>query len=325
MVLYKGNNTYKGKPLFRGAIMDSGSIVPADRVDGKKGQAVYDGVVKTAGCAAASDTLACLRALPYTQFLNAVNSAPGIVSYSSVALSYLPRPDGTVLTDSPEVLVLNGQYAAVPMIIGDQEDEGTIFALFQPNITTNDQVIDYLSAYFFNDATKAQLQALTDTYPQDLGVSGSPFRTGLLNNLYPQYKRLAAMLGDLVFTLTRRGFLALAGTANPSVPAWSYLSSYDYGTPSLGTFHASDILQVFYGIAPNYAGTSIRTYYYNFLYNQDPNVGPGSSPTWPQWKDTGKGHNLAWFNSPLAQSVLADDFRNDSYTYIVNHIGSFHI
>jgi carboxylesterase type B len=44
MALYDGNNTYKGKPLFRGGIMNSGSIVPADPVDCPKGQAVYDTV-----------------------------------------------------------------------------------------------------------------------------------------------------------------------------------------------------------------------------------------------------------------------------------------
>lgn len=68
--------------------MDSGSIVPADPVDCPKGQVVYDTVVETAGCSAASDTLECLRALPYEQFLNAANAVPGFIGYQSVALSY---------------------------------------------------------------------------------------------------------------------------------------------------------------------------------------------------------------------------------------------
>lgn len=210
------------------------------------------------------------------------------------------------------------------MIIGDQEDEGTIFALFQSNITTNDEVLDYLATFYFNDATTDQIEGLLDTYPQDLGISGSPFRTGLLNELYPQYKRLAAILGDLVFTLTRRGFLNLAEAANPDVPSWSYLSSYDYGTADLGTFHGSDLLQVFYGIYDDYASNSIRTYYYNFLYNLDPNEGYGSYPDWPEWTDTGSGNQLAWF-SAISQTLLADDFRNDSYAYIVDNIAAFHI
>src|SRR5690606_12518013 len=97
MALYDGDNTYNGKPLFRGAIMNSGSIVPAAPVDCPKGQAVYDQVVAKAGCAGASDTLACLRELPYDKFLEAANSVPAILSYHSVALSYLPRPDGKVI------------------------------------------------------------------------------------------------------------------------------------------------------------------------------------------------------------------------------------
>jgi carboxylesterase type B len=37
MVLYDGDHTYKNKPLFRGAIMNSGSVIPADPVDCPKG------------------------------------------------------------------------------------------------------------------------------------------------------------------------------------------------------------------------------------------------------------------------------------------------
>lgn len=44
MALYDGDNTYKGKPLFRAGIMNSGSIVPAERVDSAKAQAIYNEV-----------------------------------------------------------------------------------------------------------------------------------------------------------------------------------------------------------------------------------------------------------------------------------------
>lgn len=44
MALFDGDNTYKGKPLFRAGIMNSGTVVPADPVDGAKGQAIYDQV-----------------------------------------------------------------------------------------------------------------------------------------------------------------------------------------------------------------------------------------------------------------------------------------
>jgi carboxylesterase type B len=319
MALYDGDITYKGQPLFRGAIMDSGSIVPADPVDCPKGQGVYDTVVETAGCSGSASTLDCLRGLDYETFLNAANSVPGILSYSSVALSYLPRPDGIALTASPDVLVTAGKYAAVPFIIGDQEDEGTIFALFQSNITTTAEIVTYLSTYFFHDATQAQVEALVATYPDDI-TDGSPFGTLIFNELYPQYKRLAAILGDLVFTLTRRAFLTVANDVNPSVPFWSYLGSYDYGTPFLGTFHGSDILQVFYGILPNYASAAIHTYYFSFVYNLDPNVG-NDYMNWPQWSE---GQELMQFYA-TGGDLLADDFRSDSYDWIAANVASLHI
>ena len=300
--------------------MDSGSVVPTDPVDGAKGQAVYDQVVKSAGCSSASDTLACLRALPYTQYLNAANSVPGILSYQSVALSYLPRPDGTTLTASPEVLAQQGKYAAVPFIIGDQQDEGTIFALFQSNITTTSQLVEYFADLFFKDATLAQIQQLVNLYPEDPSA-GSPFGTGLLNELYPQYKRLAAILGDLTFTLARRGFLSAANTAKPSVPSWSYLASYDYGTAFLGTFHASDILQVFNGIVPDYASASLRSYYYSFVYNLNPNTGSGYS-NWPQWNTN--GGTLMQVNASTS-GLIADNFRQDAYNFVIANEGSLHV
>ncbi|KAF3403644.1 putative secreted lipase [Penicillium rolfsii] len=320
MALYDGDHTYNGAPLFRAGIMNSGSIVPADPVDGVKGQAVYDNVVASAGCASASDTLACLRGLDYTTFLNAANSVPGILSYNSVALSYLPRPDGTVLTDSPEVLAANGRYASVPFIVGDQEDEGTIFALFQANISTTAQVVDYLQKIFFFDASREQLQELVATYP-DVTTDGSPFRTSIFNNWYPQYKRIAAILGDLTFTITRRAFLTLAQKAKPNVPFWSYLSSYDYGTPILGTFHGSDILQVFYGILPNYASQSIHSYYLSFVYDLNPNSRASSYMEWPQWSANQTLMNF--FNDHGA--LLADNFRQDTFEFISANVASFHI
>ncbi|KAK7413627.1 hypothetical protein QQX98_007490 [Neonectria punicea] len=321
MVLYGGDADYNGKPLFRGAIMNSGSVVPAGPVDGPKGQEIYDTVVKNAGCSAAADTLECLRDLDYEDFLEAANSVPGILSYNSLALSYLPRPDGKALLDSPEVLIKTGQYHAVPMINGDQEDEGTLFALFQPNLTTTSRLVSYLQEFFFDDATTAELTTFVDTYSTALSA-GSPFRTGILNEIFPGFKRRAAIFGDLVFTLTRRLFLQNAVDANPDVPSWSYLASYDYGTPLLGTLHGSDILQVIFGLVPNNAMRSIRTYYFNFLYNLDPNEGVTKYANWPEWKDS---KELMWFKSANANDILEDDFRTTSYNWIANNVDVLHI
>ncbi|POR34400.1 Carboxylic ester hydrolase [Tolypocladium paradoxum] len=312
MLLYGGNATYKGRPLFRGAIMNSGSVVPADPVDCPKGQAVYDAVVREAGCSGAPDTLSCLREKDYDTFLKAANSVPSILSYNSLALSYLPRPDGVVIPDSPDKLVESGRFYGVPSIMGDQEDEGTIFSIFQSNVTTTDAMADYLSSLFFHNAPRDKLKELVDIYEPAL-LQGSPFRTGFLNELYPGFKRMAAILGDLTFTLTRRVTLSMATRVKPDMPIWSYLASHNYGTPFVGTFHASDLLQVFYGILPNNAMRSCRTYYFNFLYNLDPNKGVGGYARWPQWKEN---MDLMWFRWGWQNDILKDDFRSGAAGWI---------
>lgn len=50
LAMYDGNNLYKSRPLFRAAIMNSGSVVPLDPVHGDKPQSVFDTVVDAAGC-----------------------------------------------------------------------------------------------------------------------------------------------------------------------------------------------------------------------------------------------------------------------------------
>lgn len=321
MLLFGGNITYKGENLFRGAIMDSGTAVPAEPVDGPKAQAVYDHVVSQAGCSGASNTLDCLRQLPYQTFYDATTSLPGILSYNSVNLAYLPRPDGKVLVDSPDVMAQNKQATPVPFIVGDQEDEGTLFSLFQNNVSSTDALTSYLSDLYFPQMDRSKIQELVETYPDDPSA-GSPFRTSIFNEFYPGFKRVAALLGDITFTLTRRLSLEIVSEQWPDVPSWSYLSSYDYGTPVLGTFHASDILQVFYGVLPNHAMTSARTYYLNFLYNLDPNQGVGGNANWPQWKQS---QQLMWFQSAFANSYLTDNFREDSANVLRKYIADFRI
>lgn len=245
---------------------------------------------------------------------------PGLLGYTTVALSYLPRPDGAVLTESPDKLGLSGRYAKVPFIVGDQEDEGTLFSLFTPNITTTEDITNYLQTYFFNQATKQQISSYVATY-QNTIEDGSPFRTGIFNNIYPQFKRMAAILGDMTFTLTRRVFLEAATAMNPTVPSWSYLATYDYGTPVLGTFHGSDLLQVFYGIYPNDAARTIRGYYFNFVYDLDPNKG-NQFGYWPQWS---QGKQLMQFGLNGRNSLLKDDFRQDSATFLAQNVESLKV
>lgn len=119
-----------------------------------------------------------------------------------------PRPDGDVLPDTTDVLSATGRYAKVPFIIGDQEDEGTLFSLTQTNLSTTDDVVTYMNDFYFPQSDRAIVQGYVNNYP-DSSAAGSPYGTGPFNDVYPQFKRVAALLGDQLFTLQRRRVLQL--------------------------------------------------------------------------------------------------------------------
>jgi len=101
----------------------------------------------------------------------------------------------------------------------------------------------YLSEFFFTDETEAQMDELLKVYPQNV-TRGSPYYTGTQNALTPEFKRLASILGDLVFQSPRRFFLNAVSDKQNS---WSYLSKRLKSLPVLGSVHASDLLNAYGG------------------------------------------------------------------------------
>ncbi|KAH0494266.1 hypothetical protein TgHK011_000892 [Trichoderma gracile] len=322
LVMYDGDATYNDKPLFRAAIMNSGSVTPVDPVDSAKGKAVYQRVIEVAKCDGNDDSLGCLRNLTDDEFAAAANSVPGLLSYEALALSYLPRPDGKVLTASPHVLAREGKFHAVPMIFGSQEDEGTLFSLAQfltREMGSTENITDYLSSLYFHNAEPSLVQEFVETYSERL-EDGSPYRRGdyVPPIAYAGKKRLASILGDIVFTLVRRWTLENVAANHPDVPVWSSLASYNWPLGPFGTQHGSDTA-VFFGREITYPPTlSGRSYYINFVHNLDPNVGLVAGVNWPKWTEN---NDLLWYNDKV-NLYLKDDFRSESYEFIKEHIDS---
>jgi hypothetical protein len=67
-------------------------------------------------------------------------------------------------------------------------------------------------------ATDAEVDQLLSVYPDDV-TQGSPFDTALNNTVTPEFKRLAALQGDLIFTGPRRFFLQQRANKQPT---WSF-------------------------------------------------------------------------------------------------------
>lgn len=103
-----------------------------------------------------------------------MQTLPNFFSYTSTAVPWYPRPDGTYLKDSPHRLLRSGKVANIPYIIGDMKDEGTLFSLMtQANVKTDSDFKRFLKEVFLEDATPAQINALAAQYPSD-PRKGSP-------------------------------------------------------------------------------------------------------------------------------------------------------
>ncbi|KAM0203195.1 hypothetical protein ACHAPA_009792 [Fusarium lateritium] len=317
--LYDGDNTYKGKALFRGAIMNSGTIVPLQPIDSSRAQNVFDTMAKQGGCARAKDKLDCLRKLSYDDFYSAGNYILNTGKKELPTLPYQPRPDGKTLTASPDDLAKQGNMAPVPFITGSQEDEGTLFVLGAKLSKTSD-LIRYLRNVYFTDTPKGKVEELVNLYPDDPSA-GAPFRTGGLNNIYPQFKRAAAIVGDASFSLTRRLLLDDVASVSPSTKTWSYLGIYDHLLPVLGTTHATDVLPLF-GFTRGFNQWSMQNYYISFVNDLDPNT--SKSPLLPEWPQWSKGKELMQFGA-LTNIIVKDNYRQSAYKFLSYNVADLRV
>lgn len=169
---------------------------------------------------------------------------------------------------------------------------------------------------------------LLELYPQDI-TQGSPFDTGILNVISPQFKRMAAVVGDLVFQAPRRFFLDNRASKQPT---WSYREPFSHcasrsdltyintcvavskrakGIPVLGALHASDLLNSFF------LGGELLDYVIRFTVNLDPNVGAGKGINWPKYDTTGR-NLLTFLDGLIPQTITKDTYRKEGFDYLTS-------
>lgn len=136
-------------------------------------------------------------------------------------------------------------------------------ALFQSNITTETALISYLQTIFFRNATTEEVAGLVATYPKNPDTLAG---VGASNSTYPEFKRLAAILGNWEFILMSR---LLLETFPADVPASSYSAAYGRGTPILGKYHTADVPHLFY--KTDDVSVAIQGLYISFVASLDPN------------------------------------------------------
>ncbi|KAJ7315348.1 sterol esterase [Mycena albidolilacea] len=254
------------------AFMLPGSPVNTGSV--REAQPYYDELVAANNCTGSKNALDCLRHIPLDAFKASVDKTPNLFSFSALQNVWHPRIDGDIMVYNPLVSVSKGLYAKIPIMTGDSDYEGT----------TNDEFLGYLRSKFvsqssFPKSAPAEVAELLTLYPED-PTHGSPFDTGLANEITPEFKRIAAFQGDFTFTGARRFFLEHASRTQS---AWSWLNFIN-------------------NLDPNDCTRGRTT----------------SGVFWPKWNDPSANGStsLLTLSDPSVVSITAENFRVDAIKYL---------
>ncbi|KAF9789755.1 Alpha/Beta hydrolase protein, partial [Thelephora terrestris] len=274
--------------------------------DSQNYQATYDQLVQFTGCASAPDTLECLRAAPYATLADAVNTTPSFLSLNGLDLTWAISIDGELIEKAVKQYINEGCYAMLPILGSQVDDEGT----------TDADLKAFLKAGLYLGATDAQVNSLADKYSQD-PAAGSPFNTRNRSALTPEFKRLAAIQGDLFFQSGRRSaFSKWAATQN----VWSFLWKRSKDSLYLRSVHGGELPEM-YGLTGDHLGTDAIV---NFVNHQDPNHPEGStaasllsSVAWPKYDLDSKKMFLFSDNGTEEYTTVPDTYRADAIAAII--------
>lgn len=116
--------------LFHRAALHSGGVrgrvrrLRESAADSPAAEAIGQELAARLGCDTAADPLAALRAKSAAELLQAADPMQGLFDAGT---RFLPVVDGSFLPEDPARLWAEGRAAAVPLLIGTCENEGSIF------------------------------------------------------------------------------------------------------------------------------------------------------------------------------------------------------
>ncbi|KAL0635255.1 hypothetical protein Q9L58_005821 [Maublancomyces gigas] len=184
-------------------------------------------------CYNTTDTLECLRAVPYDKIYTAMDAG----------YEWFAVVDGQFVTQWPVKNIKEKKFLKVPILIGSNTDEGISFGV--AGVNTDAQAIEQLSKSKRWVVTPFQAENILALYPND-PVVGSPYGTGSTTwpSLGLQYKRYSSIAGDLTMDAPRR-LMATAYAASEKVYSFRFDTPMKNSTTKIGVGHFSEIPHVF--------------------------------------------------------------------------------
>lgn len=299
-------------------------------------QPAYDDVVEQTGCAKATDTLDCLRSVPFEQ-LNALFNGSGTY--------WQPIVDGDFTVRWTSAQLDEGAFVQVPIIAGATTDEGTLWA--KKGLNTSDDFKDYATS----DTTLAYLPKqlgddVLQAYPNEIVYWIPPISEVPADAVFPpgsgtQYRRNAAYETDFAIAALRRG--TCETWARWDAPAWCYrFNTKPAGIPWwMGVPHFSEVAFVFDntdGLGYDEAHDSVNPFegkpavYFDLArtmsrawasFIHDGSVGVDGAQ-WPAYSRE-QPQNLVW-DAHETEPVYTepDIFRAEGIRFILDHALNYH-
>ena len=272
--------------MFAGAIFQSPFWPTQKTVSEMEWQ--FDRFVKDAGCLDAPDALACLRSIDISQIqaANVASPFPGTNATPLVRWYFLPVVDGDLIVDRQYNLFERGRFVKVPVMVGDNTNEGSYFA--------------------FNASTKAEVSQFFKNYypglkPHQLKTINGVYEKAAILPYHAKYFSLAsAAYGDATFVCPGDQIAASIASHLSPDHVWNYRVNVQ-DPPSvaqgLGVPHTIEVPAIF---GPGYTGGQssfetvnaavvpvIMNYWLSFVQSLDPN--PRRYHRAPQWHSWGSG------------------------------------
>ncbi|KAJ7507024.1 esterase 1 [Mycena galericulata] len=310
--------------LARAAIFESGSQATVALFTPERREVDWQNFVAgVASCASLADsgsTFSCLQNASSAEIFAGLSVASAEANEEFPWDPVIDGPGG-IIPDLPSVLFQRGQFARLPFIAGTNQDEGTLFTDTTVNSTEEilQAFVSMSSPSISSTTLENSVEILLQLYP-DIPALGSPFSTGNDTfGLSPQYKRAAAIGGDLNFQSQRRLWIETAANAGVKTFGYLFTEPQPNSSPALGVFHSSEIVYV-YGAPNNTAPSAIllsrimTDYWVSFATSLTPNDGLGvPRPEWTQFTP----HNKAVIQLNGANlTMIPDDYRAEQIAFI---------
>ncbi|EJF61619.1 alpha/beta-hydrolase [Dichomitus squalens LYAD-421 SS1] len=235
-------NNGDSEQLYHGVWAESGAIQPVGWMNESSAQSTYSNFVK----AVCGDDVDVNHALPCLR-----NASVEAIREAAKQGAWQPLVDGEFLKDYPQHLHSSGAVAPVPIVAGNANEEGALFAadfiaLPGPwNYSTAEGVKNIIKLVYYPDISDSDLNILVhERYPDDPEL-GVPYGTGDNYQHVKGWKRLASLLGDIATDAVRRKFVQTHSMHGYN-DTWSYIYRR-HNITGFGCTHGSEIDNMYEG------------------------------------------------------------------------------